>query len=66
MDIKEIRAKKDAELEKDIAALQEKSRELRFKMASQEVKNLKEKSGVRKEIARIRTILAERKNQSSN
>ncbi len=65
MDIKEIREKKDAELEKDVAALQEKSRELRFKMSSQEVKNLKEKSGVRKEIARIKTVLAQRKNQPS-
>jgi large subunit ribosomal protein L29 len=65
MNIKELRAKKDAELQKDLAALQEKSRELRFKMFSQEVKNVKEVSAVRKTIAKINTILAERKNQSN-
>ncbi len=65
MDIKEIRAKKDAELQKDLAALQEKGRELRFKMHSQEVKNVKEFSGIRKTIARIHLVLGERKNQSS-
>ena len=66
MDIKEIRAKKDAELAKDLAALQEKSRELRFKMLSSEVKNVKEITGIKKTIARIQMVLAERKNQSSN
>lgn len=65
MDIKELRLKKDAELQKDLAALQEKSRELRFKMFSQEVKNVKEISGVKKTIARIMTLLSERKDQSN-
>lgn len=66
MDFKELTAKKDAELHKDLAALQEKSRELRFKMFSQEVKNVKEISAIKKTIARIMTLLAQRKNQSSN
>ncbi|MDB4939983.1 MAG: Ribosomal protein [Candidatus Doudnabacteria bacterium] len=65
MKIKELRLKKDAELHKDLAALQEKSRELRFKMFSQEVKNVKEVSGIRKTIARIKTLLGERKDQSN-
>lgn len=63
MDIKELRAKGDAELQKDIAALREKTRELRFKTLSQEIKNVKEVSGIRKTIARMMTILSERKNQ---
>ncbi|GAC1412173.1 MAG: hypothetical protein NVSMB66_0510 [Candidatus Doudnabacteria bacterium] len=65
MDIKELRLKKDAELHRDLAALQEKTRELRFKMFSQEVKNVKEISGIKKTIARIMTLLSERKDQSN-
>ena len=65
MKIKELRLKKDAELHKDLAALQEKTRELRFRMFSQEVKNVKESSAVKKTIARIKTLLTERKDQSN-
>lgn len=63
MNIKELRAKNDAELLKDIAAMQEQTRELRFKMHSQEVKNVKSIAVVRKNIARIRTLLGERARQ---
>jgi large subunit ribosomal protein L29 len=65
MKIKELRLKKDAELHTDLAALQEKTRELRFKMFSQEVKNVKESSAIRKTIARIKTLLTERKDQAN-
>jgi large subunit ribosomal protein L29 len=60
MNIKELQEKNDAELRKDLSALREKIRSLRFKMNSQEVKNLKESADIRKTIARILTILKQR------
>ena len=60
MKAKEIRLKADGELGKDLAAMQEQVRELRFKMHSQEVKNPKQVSKARKDIARILTIIKER------
>lgn len=63
MDIKELRAKNENELIKDLAALQEQVREVRFKLGSQEVKNVKVSVGLRKDIARIKTILTERQEQ---
>jgi len=58
--IKEIRTKNDAELKRDLAAMQEKMRELRFKLHSQELKNPKELNVLRKNIAKTLTILKER------
>ncbi len=60
MKIKELKTKGEAELQKDLAMLQEKTRELRFKIHAQEHKNVKEISHIRKDIARILTILKER------
>jgi len=60
MDIKDLRAKNNNELIKDLAALQEQVREVRFKLGSQEVKNVNISAGFRKDIARIKTILTER------
>ena len=60
MKIKELRLKNDNELKRDLAALREKTRELRFKALSQEVKNVREVRGIRKDIARILTLLKER------
>ncbi len=65
MNIKDLRAKNDAELVKEIQALQEQTRELRFKLHSQEVKNVKAVAVVRKDIARIQTILSERESAAS-
>ena len=59
---KEIRAKTDAELQKDIMAFREQMRTLRFKLSAQESKNLREISAVRKNVAKILTILKERSN----
>lgn len=60
MDIKEIREKTDLELQNELKALREKVREMRFKMHFQEVKNLKEVSIIKKQVAQILTTLKER------
>jgi ribosomal protein L29 len=60
MDIKEIREKTDLELQDELKALREKVREMRFKMHFQEVKNLKEVSTIKKQVAQILTTLKER------
>jgi ribosomal protein L29 len=60
MDIKEIREKTDLELQNELKALREKVREMRFKVHFQEVKNLKEVSMIKKQVAQILTTLKER------
>ena len=60
MDIKDIRAKSEAELKSELKNLREKLRELRFKMNFQEAKNVKEAGKVRKTIARILTTINEK------
>jgi len=60
MKVKEIRLKNETELQRDLAAMQEKIRELRFKLHSQELKNPKELHKLRKDIAKVQTILKEK------
>ena len=59
MKIKELRAKNSAELTKDLSAMQEKIRALRFKLHAQELKNPKEIKHLRRDIAKIQTLLKE-------
>lgn len=56
----ELRGKNDAELRRDLKAQQEKMRGLRFGLHSQELKNPKEINRLRKDIARLHTILKEK------
>jgi large subunit ribosomal protein L29 len=56
---KEIRKKDKKELEKSVNDLRKKLNDLRFKFSSNKLKNVKEISGVKKEIARTLTILKE-------
>lgn len=60
MKIKEIRAKSDKELKELILSLQDKLRDLRFKIASKQFKNYKQTGQIKKDIARIKTVLKER------
>ena len=60
MDLKDIKAKNEQELRKDLSALREKLREMRFKLGFKEMKNTQEIAQVRKTIARIMTVLKER------
>jgi len=63
MTIKELRLKTDAELNNLLTASREKLRELRFKDANKQIKNVREIRERRKTIARILTVLREKKNK---
>lgn len=64
MDIKELRNKQDSELQKMLAELQEKLRDLKFKVGSEQVKNVREIRVARKTIAQVKTLVKERINKS--
>lgn len=61
---KELRARSNQELEREIAGLKDKLRQSRFELASGRVKNIREIRTVKRQIARLNTILAERKQSS--
>ncbi|MDD3887419.1 MAG: 50S ribosomal protein L29 [Patescibacteria group bacterium] len=60
MKVKEIREKKDKELVKMLAEKRESLREVRFKIASNQHKNVKEISLLKKDIAKVLTVMKER------
>jgi large subunit ribosomal protein L29 len=59
MKAQDLRKKDKKELEKEVQNLRKKLSELRFNFSSNKLKNVKEISNSRKEIARILTILKE-------
>ncbi len=61
MDIKELRTLSKEKLNIRLLENREKLRELRFKDSNHQLKNVKEISAVKKEIARILTILNQSK-----
>jgi len=61
MKVQELRKKDKKELEKSVQDLRKKLSELRFKFSSNKLKNVKEINNLKKEIARILTILQENK-----
>lgn len=61
MDIKEIRKKTDKELTKLLAEQRDKLRGLNFKVASRQHKNYKELGKMKKEIAKILTVMNEKR-----
>jgi len=61
MDIKELRQKTEAELEKMLVELKNKLRDLGFRVARRELKNVREIRVVKQTIARILTILSKKK-----
>jgi large subunit ribosomal protein L29 len=61
MEIKEIRKKTDKEVTKLLAEQRERLRDLRFKISSRQYKNYKEVGMVKKEIAKILTVMNERR-----
>ena len=63
MKVKELRMKKDAELKKTIGTLREKLRVLRFELAAGKVKDVRAIRQNRKDIAKILTILKEKKHE---
>lgn len=61
MDFKEITTKSEEELKKLLEDSQEKERELRFKDSNRQLKNVREIRSLKKNIARISTILTKNK-----
>jgi len=61
MDLKELKAKTDQELELSLKEFREKLRKLGFDLAEKKLKNVGEISENRKTIARILTILKQRR-----
>jgi len=57
MKIRELRQKSSAELKKTLIDLRDKLRELRFNLAGGKVKNIKEIHQIKKDIAKILTLL---------
>lgn len=57
MDIKELKTKKEAELQSLLSSERDKLRELRFKDANKQLKNVKEINATKVNIARILTVL---------
>ena len=60
MKMKEIRSMGKGELQKQLAALREQARDLSFKLHSREVKNNHMMASVRKDIARIMSLINEK------
>jgi large subunit ribosomal protein L29 len=57
MELKELKKKSDADLRKILGDSREKLRDLRFKDANKQLKNVRELRMVRRTIARILTLL---------
>lgn len=57
----ELRKTNKADLEKKVAELRKNLSDIRFKFSANQMKNVKEISNTKKEIARILTILKEAK-----
>ncbi len=57
MELKELKNKPVSELQKILFAKREKLRELRFKDANKQLKNVRELRTIKKEIARILTLI---------
>lgn len=60
MKAKELKLKSDGELQKDVIAMREQIREFRFKLHAGELKNHRQLNAIKKDVARILTILKER------
>jgi len=63
MKIKELRQKSDVELKRMLPELREKLRDMRFKAAQRQLKKVREIRQTKRMIARILTLLHERKNE---
>ncbi len=63
MKIRELRAKSTEELKEMLENHAEKLRELNFKLASEQLKNVREVRKVKKIVAQIHTLLKERKEE---
>ena len=60
MKIEDVRAKNDSELDSEIMALKKEQLNLRFQRATGQLENTARVKAVRRDIARIKTILNQR------
>ena len=60
MNVEEIRALSDSEIEKQLEASHKELFDLRFRLSTRQLVNHREVHRVRKEIARLKTIIRER------
>ena len=60
MKIEEVRSKKDAELSFDLNGLNKELHDLRFKAATGNIQNPSSIRTVRRSVARVKTVMAER------
>ena len=60
MKMKEVRALSKPELQKQLVALREQVRDLSFKLHSREIKNNHTLASIKKDIARILTLMNEK------
>ncbi len=66
MEFKELKNKKEAELHRILAESRNKLRELRFKNANRQLKNVREIRDLKKTVARVLTLLnANKSNKDS-
>ena len=61
MVIKELQEKKEGDLQKLLQENRDKVRELRFKDSNKQLKNVRDIRNVKKDIARIQTVLNNKK-----
>ena len=59
--IEELRAKTDAELQDSVIALKKEALNLRFQQANGQLKNTARMRQVKREVAKIKTVLSEKK-----
>lgn len=64
MEIKELRIKNEVELRRLLSELQDKLRDLKFRLSSEQFKNVREIRKTKRTIARIRTLLKEGANKN--
>jgi|SaaInlStandDraft_7_1057024.scaffolds.fasta_scaffold433504_2 large subunit ribosomal protein L29 len=65
MDVKKLRTKTVASLEKQLQEISVRLKELRFKISSNQLKNIREVRVMKRTSARIQTILNEKKVKES-
>ncbi|MBD3359708.1 MAG: 50S ribosomal protein L29 [Candidatus Buchananbacteria bacterium] len=65
-ELKELKLKSEAELHRLLASNREKLRDLRFKVSQNQLKNIREIRQIKKKIAKISTLINQKKNNNSN
>ena len=65
MKIEDVRAKNSDELETELMALKKEQFNLRFQRATGQLENTARVRSIRRDVARIKTILQQRRKQSS-